>query len=165
MKKVILSALAVMAFGFAKAQEGHFKLGAHVGIPTGDIKDAFSVNLGADVAYMWTINNQFSAGALTGFTDYLGKTQRFAGIDIKWDDASFIPVGGTAQFSVTDKLFVGADLAYAIDVSKDSGDGGFLYQPKFGYQAPKFELYVSYKGISLDGATFSTVSFGANYKF
>jgi hypothetical protein len=44
MKRIILIVLAIMAFGFANAQDGHFKIGAHVGLPLSDAKDAFSVN-------------------------------------------------------------------------------------------------------------------------
>ena len=34
MKKVLLTAVAVMAFGLTNAQETTMKVGAHVGIPT-----------------------------------------------------------------------------------------------------------------------------------
>lgn len=169
MKRIILSAVAVMAFGFANAQDGHFKVGAHVGLPLGDIKDAFSVNLGVDAAYLWNVADKFSAGVTTGYTTYLGKTETIdlgggTRFDIKTPDAGFIPVAGTAQYSLTDNLFVGADLGYAIYVGSGDADGGFLYQPKFGYQNEKIELYAGYKGISNDG-TFSSINLGFNYKF
>ena len=169
MKRIILSAIAVMAFGFANAQDGHFKVGAHVGLPTGDAGDGFSVNLGADVAYLWDLADKFSAGATTGYTAYLAKTQTYdfgmGSVEIKGDDAGFIPVAGTAQYSISDNLFVGGDLGYAIYVGSGDGiDGGFLYQPKFGYQNEKIEFYAAYKGISNDG-TLSSINLGFNYKF
>lgn len=156
MKKIILSAIAVMAFGFANAQDGHFKVGAHVGLPLGDIKDFSSVNLGVDAAYLWNVADQFSAGVTTGYTSYLAKSG--------YDSFGFIPVAATAQYSLADNLFLGADLGYAIYAGKGSGDGGFLYQPKFGYQNEKVELYVGYKGISNNG-TVSSLNLGFNYKF
>lgn len=169
MKRIFLSAIAVMAFGFANAQEGHFKVGAHVGLPLGDIKDASSVNLGVDAAYLWEVADQFSAGVTTGYTTYLAKTQTYdimgERVELKGDDVGFIPVAGTAQYSISDNLFVGADLGYAVYVGSGDGvDGGFLYQPKFGYQNEKIELYAGYKGISNDG-TFSSINLGFNYKF
>jgi hypothetical protein len=169
MKKIILSAIAVMAFGFANAQDGHFKVGAHVGLPLGDIKDAASVNLGVDAAYLWNVADKFTAGVTTGYTRYLAKSQTYnfgmGEVELKADDAGFIPVAGTAQYSISDNLFVGADLGYAIYVgSGDGADGGFLYQPKFGYQNEKIELYAGYKGISNEG-TFSSINLGFNYKF
>jgi hypothetical protein len=151
-----LSAIAVMAFGFANAQDGHFKVGAHVGLPLGDYKDFTSVNLGVDAAYLWNVADQFSAGVTTGYTAYLGKDG--------WGDFGFIPVAATAQYSLSDDLFLGADLGYAIYAGSGGGDGGFLYQPKFGYQNEKVELYLGYKGISNNG-TVSSLNIGFNYKF
>ena len=173
MKKIVLSLIAVMAFGFANAQEGKFKAGVHAGLPMGDVKDAYSVNLGADVAYMWKITDKFSVGATTGFSTYLAKDITYTTIvmnpypvmqeaTMKGKNASFIPVAGTAQYSLADKFFVGADLGYAISVG--DGDGGFLYQPKVGYQNEKIELYLGYKGISNNG-TCSSLNVGFNYKF
>lgn len=150
-----------MAFGLANAQEGNFKIGVHAGIPTGDSSDVFSVNLGADVAYVWAINDKFSAGVTSGYTTYLGKSYDTILGELEFEDAGFIPVAGTAQYSVTPNLFAGVDLGYAISTTE--GDGGFLYQPKFGYQNAKIELYVSYKGISNDG-TISSANIGFNYK-
>jgi hypothetical protein len=174
MKKMILAAVAVMTFGFANAQEGKFKVGVHAGLPMGDSKDAYSVNLGADVAYMWKVADKFTVGATTGFSTYLGKDYTYyvysftpfpALVEgkMKMKDASFIPVAATGQYSLTDNVFVGADLGYAINVGGDL-DGGFLYQPKVGYQNEKIELYAAYKGISSNG-TLSSVNLGFNYKF
>lgn len=167
MKKIILAAIAVMVFGFANAQNGHFKVGAHVGLPVGDSADIFSMNLGADVAYLWNVADRFTAGVTTGYTIYIGKNYtgysgNFA-YEMTTTNQDFIPVAGTAQYSVTDNLFVGADLGYAINAN-GGADGGFLYQPKFGYQNNKIELFASYKGIASD-ATISSINLGFNYKF
>lgn len=168
MRKIILSAIALMAFGFANAQEGHFKIGAHTGLVLGDLKDSYSANLGIDVAYLWNVADKFSVGATTGYTTYFSKTYKyndgFTSFEIKGDNAGFIPLAGTAQYSLTDNLFVGADLGYAIYAGSGSGDGGLLYQPKFGYQNEKIELFAAYKGIS-DDLTLSSINIGFNYKF
>jgi hypothetical protein len=168
MKRILLSLVAIMAFGFVNAQEGNFKVGAHVGLPLGDFKDSFSVNLGLDVAYLWKVADKFSAGVTTGYTTFLAKTYTyndgFTSFELKGDAAGFIPIAGTAQYSITENLFVGGDLGYAIYASSGEGDGGFLYQPKFGYQNEKIEVYAAYKGISNDG-TLSSLNLGFNYKF
>lgn len=165
MKKIILSAVAVFAFGFANAQEGNFKVGAHVGLPMGDIKDGYSLNIGADVAYVWNVADKFSAGVTTGYSTYLGKTVDIAGIgSFKAENSGFVPIAVTGQYSVSDDLFLGADLGYAIFTGSDSSNGGFYYQPKFGYQAEKFEVYAGYKGISVDGGSFSSINLGFNFK-
>ena len=55
MKKLILSAVALFAFGFANAQDdGGFQVGIHVGLPMGDVKDLSSFNAGLDLGYMWS---------------------------------------------------------------------------------------------------------------
>jgi hypothetical protein len=174
MKRIILTALAVMAFGVANAQDGHFKIGAHVGLPLGDTADAFSTNVGVDAAYLWNVANKFSAGITSGYTVYLGKSLEYnagsSSFDYSVPNSGFIPVAGTAQYSLTDSLFLGADLGYAIFVGsedKPSGQstgGGFLYQPKFGYQNEKIELFASYKSISNNGSLHS-LNIGFNYKF
>ena len=156
MKKIILTVAAVFAFGFANAQDGAFKLGAHVGIPMGDIKDASSLNYGLDAAYVWSVADKFKAGVTTGYDVFSGKD----GID----DITFLPVAATGQYSFSDKIFGGLDLGYAVGIS-DNNDGGLLYQPKVGYQAEKFEVALGYKGIAVDGITVSAVTLGFNYKF
>lgn len=156
MKKIILTAAAIFAFGFANAQSGAFKLGAHVGLPTGDIKDFSSVNLGVDVAYTWSVAEGLDAGITTGYTSFLGKDGA--------DAVGFVPVAATAQFTLENKMFIGADLGYGIGVNPDGVDSGFLYQPKIGYQMEKAGLYIAYKGISLDGFTVSSVNLGVSFK-
>lgn len=156
MKKIILTAAAIFAFGFANAQSGAFKLGAHVGLPTGDMKDISSVNLGVDVAYTWTVAEGFDAGITIGYTSYLGKDGA--------DAVGFIPVAATAQFTLENKMFIGADLGYGIGVNPSGVDSGFLYQPKIGYQMEKAAIYLGYKGISLDGFNVASVNLGVNFK-
>lgn len=156
MKKIILTAAAIFAFGFANAQSGAFKLGAHVGLPMGDIKDFSSLNLGVDASYTWTVAEGLDAGIATGYTSYLGKDGA--------DANGFIPVAATAQFTLENKMFIGADLGYGIGVNPSGIDSGFLYQPKIGYQMEKVGVYVGYKGISVTGGTYSSVNLGVNFK-
>jgi hypothetical protein len=170
MKKIILTVAAVFVLSFANAQDGGFKAGIHAGLPMGDIKDSFSFAVGLDLAYLWSISDKFQAGLTTGYAHYLGKSETVdlgGGFSATYDteDGGFIPLAATAQYSVAENFFVGADLGYAIGVSPSENKGGFLYQPKVGYQTEKFELYAGYKGISVDQGTFSSVNLGFNYKF
>lgn len=187
MKKLILSAMAVCAFGLASAQEGGFKVGVHAGMPMGDAGDMYSFNFGADVAYLWEVADGFKAGVTTGYSYFSGKEYDEAG-DLgdlgdwgDWGDllddmdipgggkvkvnGAFIPVAATGQYSFSDNFFGGADLGYALYAGDGDGDGGFYYQPKVGYQTEKIEVFVSYKGISADGASISTLGAGFAYKF
>lgn len=162
MKKILLSAIAVMAFGFtAQAQDdGGFKAGIHIGMPMGDAGDMYTLNFGADVAYMWPIADQFTLGATTGYSYFSG--EEVMGVKL---NGAFIPLAATAQYSLSDAFFLGADLGYALYSGDGDGDGGVYYQPKVGYQMEFFEVYAAYKGIAVEGTSISTIGLGFNYKF
>lgn len=167
MKKLFLVG-ALALFGAMNAQTtGNFKLGAHVGLPTGDAGDAFSFNAGVDVAYTWKIAENFDLGVATGYSQYFWKSDvkdalESIGIDVP--NAGFIPIAATGQYAFGKGFFLGADLGYAISTAKDS-DGGFYYQPKVGYTfQEKNDLYISYKGISNDGSI-SSINLGYAYRF
>ncbi|MGA9639119.1 hypothetical protein [Flavobacterium sp.] len=163
MKKIILTTVSIFAFGFANAQEGNFKVGAHLGLPIGDLKDSHSLNIGADVAYVWGISDKFEAGIASGYSTYLGKTIDIPGGSYKVESIGFIPVAATAKYNIATDWFLGADLGYAIATSKD-GKGGLLYQPKFGYNGDTFEVYAGYKGISVENGSVNSVNLGVNFK-
>lgn len=157
MKKVLFAAIAVMVFGASNAQDGGFKAGVNLGMPMGDIKDGYSSIIGLDLAYTWAISDEFSVGATTGYSMYNAKNGG--------DAASFMPVAATAQYSFSENIFAGADLGYAVGLAPSGIESGMMYQPKVGYQTEKIEIFAGYKGISLDGVSFSSLNFGFNYKF
>lgn len=156
MKKIVLSTFAILAFGIANAQ---FKVGVNGGIPVGDADDVTSVTLGADLAYTWEVSEGFEAGISAGYAHFIIKDE--------WrdlvDDPAFIPVAATAQYSLTENLFLGGDIGYAIGVN-DGNDGGFLYQPKIGYKINMVEIYAGYRGIAADGWDANSVNLGVNFK-
>ncbi|MFY8111877.1 MAG: hypothetical protein ACOVKP_07710 [Flavobacterium sp.] len=163
MKKIMLTAIAVFGFAFVNAQDGGFKLGAHVGLPTGDSKDVYSLNLGVDAVYTWKVAENFEAGVGTGYSHYLGKSVDLGILNFDFEDFSVIPVYGTAQYSLSKNFFLGLDLGYAVAVAPSGSEGGFLYQPKVGYSFGKTELFLGYKGISNNG-TLSSLNLGVAFK-
>lgn len=176
MKKLLLTAaIAVFAMMGTQAQEG-FKLGAHIGLPLGDIDDATSLNLGLDVAYHWNIAEGFDLGVTTGYTTFTGKDYDTPLGEIEGDNISFIPIAASARYSFNEEWFVGADLGYAI-ATEDGADGGVYYQPKVGYKFSSVDVFAFYKGISIKqtfdtplGTVENTVSagsvgVGAAYRF
>ena len=175
MKKLFLSAaFAVCALVGVNAQSTGFEAGAYVGIPMGDAGDSSNFNFGITAAYYWEIAPSFQLGALTGYDYWAGKEY-----DVEYFDeatntmhtrkekfnAGFIPLAASAKYNFGGNLFGGLDLGYAIYVGDGDGDGGFLYQPKFGYSGASFDAFAFYKGISVDGGTFSSVGAGFAYKF
>ena len=165
MKKLFLSAVALIAFGAASAQDGGFKAGVNFGLPMGVAGDIYSFSAGVDAAYMWNVADKFDVGATTGYAYFSGKSIDLGILGSLKVNGGFIPVAATAQYAVSDNLFLGADLGYAVYAGSGSGDGGLYYQPKFGYQTDKYEVYAGYKGISVTGGSISTVGLGFNYKF
>ncbi len=174
MKKIILSAIAVCAFGFMSAQESTMKIGANLGMPMGDVKDMTSLVIGADFAYMWPISDEFQVGATIGYLSFMGKEHDskedddmgipIGTVKVK-QDFSFLPIAATAQYAINENFFLGADLGYALALAPSGSDAGMYYQPKVGYQIESFEVYVGYKGISRSGASANALSLGVFYKF
>lgn len=176
MKKLLLTAaIAVFAIIGTQAQEG-FKLGAHVGLPIGDLDEATSLNLGLDVAYHWNITEGFDLGVTTGYTTFTGKDYDIPGGTIEGDNISFIPIAASARYSFNEMWFAGLDLGYAV-ATEDGADGGIYYLPKVGYKFTSVEVFAFYKGISIkqeysDGTvtienttTAGAVGVGAAYRF
>lgn len=167
MRKILLSTSALFAFTFmAHAQESGFTAGVHTGLPIGDFKFGYSVNVGVDVAYLWSDGNGFSSGIATGYSHYIGKdVDNPYGFDsYRFEDGAFVPLAATARVAITDFLFAGVDLGYAKYV-RAGGGGGFYFQPKAGYSMEKIDVFVSYKGIVSNGTTLTTIGLGAAYKF
>ena len=167
MKKLFLVAIATVGFAFsASAQDTKMKVGVDFGLPMGDIKDSASFNLGVNAAYLWNVGEGFDVGAGLSYNTYFAKEYDVPGFGkIKPDDSSFLPVYGTASYSITDNIFAGADLGYAIVLAPSEADGGVYYQPKVGYQAEAFEVFVGYKAVAVSGGSFTSLNLGFNYKF
>jgi hypothetical protein len=167
MKKILLTAIAVVGFGFAaQAQdEGGFRVGIHAGMPMGDAGDIYTFNAGADVAYTWPIADSFTAGITTGYSYYAGEEIDMGPLGTTKVNGAFIPVAATGKYELSEKIFLGADLGYALYAGDGESDGGFYYQPKVGFQTEMIDIFLGYKGISADGATISSINVGAAYKF
>lgn len=154
-----------------KAQvNSNFKIGAHVGLPLGDTKDAITVTTGVDVAYVWEVAPNFELGITTGYSAYFYKeAQRINFMDYRYDfrpePTSLVPVALTTQYNIAKKVSLGLDLGYGF-VLNGNREGGFLYQPKLGVIIGKAnELYVGYKGISVKGGSVQSFNIGYAYSF
>ena len=167
MKKLLFSAIAVVAFGFAaQAQdEGGFSAGIHVGMPMGDAGDFYTFNAGADLAYTFPVADGFTAGVTTGYSYFAGEEIDMGPLGTEKVNGAFVPLAATAKYSLTESFFLGADLGYALYVGDGEGDGGVYYQPKVGYQMEMIDIFVSYKGIAVEDTSISTVGIGAAFKF
>lgn len=153
MKKFILICmLMVMSFTTVKAQEG-FNVGAHLGIPAGDVSSFSSFNFGLDLAYLYKSGDTFDIGFATGYTNFSGKNGG--------SSFGFVPLAGTFRYAVSDNYFLSADLGYGF--ATNGGGGAMYYQPKFGMRTGKSDVFAFYKGFSKNG--FTTAAFGVGIAF
>ena len=161
MKKLFLVG-ALALFGAMNAQKGNFKLGAHVGFPTGDVAEATNFVLGVDATYMFPVATNFELGVATGYSAFLGK--KIEGYKVP--TLSLIPVAASAAYKLTPEFSIGADLGYGFLSWDGESDGGFYYQPKLTYTLQeKHGLTLGYQGVTKDGVTFSSVNLGYVYTF
>ncbi len=159
MKKILVFGCMLLLGVSLQAQEG-FNLGINLGLPVGDASDLSSFSLGVDANYLWNVSESLDVGVATGFTNAFGKTFEILGEEFDVEDVQFIPIAAAGRYHVTDKFRAGADVGYAIGIN-DGNDGGFYYRPILAYSlSQSMEVNFSYTGISLDGATWSTINLG-----
>jgi hypothetical protein len=156
MKKVLVIFAFLLGGMLCMNAQGTFRIGAHLGLPTGDTSDFSNFTYGLDGSYLWPIDDMFSAGVATGYSSYSGKDD--------YDNYSFIPIAATGRADFAETWFGALDLGYAIATS-DNGDGGFYYQPKIGWSDGKVDVFVFYQGISVKDATFDVSAFGVGGAF
>ncbi len=160
MKKLcIVVVLVVFSLTSLNAQ-GNFNLGLNVGLPTGDVSDAYSFVLGIEANYLFEVSDDFEVGPSASFVNYFGES--IGSFEI--DDASFLPIAGAARYNASEKVVLGADLGYAIGISPDGNDGGFYYRPMVGFNiTDTIMLQATYSGVSVDGGTFGNFGVGAMF--
>ncbi|MGB6150664.1 MAG: outer membrane beta-barrel protein [Pricia sp.] len=158
--------LAVLAFTSTSSlsQEG-FKIGAHGGIPLGDVNDEIGIVVGADVGYLWAPNKIFDIGVKAGFVHGFPETFKAETVTVKLPSVQFLPVAASLRIWAAKSFSFGGDVGHAIGLN-EGNDGGFYYRPQIGFQVgPQSEINFSYTAIDLGEATWSTVTVGYVYTF
>ncbi len=156
MKKLFLAAFAVFAFASVNAQE--FKAGVSAGLPIGDAGDLATFSIAVDLGYLFEISDDFQAGPTAGFNHSFGDS------DIIDEDFSWIPVGATGRYAVSEEFTLGADLGYGIGVAPDGIESGFYYAPRVQYGVSEaLDIVLAFRNISLDGITWSQITLGVEF--
>ena len=159
MKKLLFIAVLSLGIYGLQAQEG-FRAGVNVALPVGDASDFSSFSAGLDLQYLWSVEENFDAGVAAGFTNAFGKEFDTGIGTFEAEDVQFLPLAAAARYHASEQFRIGADIGYAVGIN-DGNDGGFYYRPLVGYGlSEKMELNLSYTGVSLDGATWSTIALG-----
>ena len=164
----MILAIALMLSLTAFSQDKKIKIGAFGAIPIGDTKDVSKTGFGIDATYLFELSDKFDLGFSTGFAFFRGKKTTVLNNDnststLKYSDAKYIPLTGALRYNVTDKLYLGADLGYAIGIGNDV-KGGFHYKPRIGYQiTDRIGINTSYTGLKVKDGTWKTLNFGIEY--
>ena len=153
MKKLICI-VAIAVCGIFSSHAQNFRAEASAALPIGDAGDFYSFGLNVDLTYLIEFDESFLVGPTVGFKHYFGEEDFI-------DDASFIPIGGSARYGV-DEFWFGVDLGYGIGVD-EGNDGGFWYEPFAMYDFGNIGVKLSYSGISNDGFTFSALNLGVEF--
>ena len=162
MKKILLSAIALITMSVAHSQEGNFSIGINGGIPVGDIDEFATFNLGGEAAYRFDLSEQFQLGAVAGYSHFFGDSgeDEFGSWEV--EDLQFLPLAASARVNVS-TFFVGADVGYALGIN-DGNEGAFYYKPHVGLNFGQLGVLASYSGISRDNFIVSSVNLGIEYK-
>ena len=157
MRKLILCA-AIVAFAFTNVNAQEFKAGINAALPIGDAGDLSTFGLALDVAYLFEVSEEFNVGPSIGYNHSFGDS------DIIDEDFSWLPIAAAGRYSVSEEFTLGADLGYAIGISPDGVDGGFYYAPRVQYGVSEaLDIVLAYRGISLDGITWSQITLGVEF--
>ena len=157
MKKLFLCA-AVAVFAFANVNAQEFKAGVSAALPIGDAGDIATFGVALDVAYLFEVSEEFQVGPSVGYSHSFGDS------DIIDEDFSWLPISAAARYAVSEEFTLGADLGYAVGISPSGIESGFYYAPRAQYSvSDALDIVLSYRGISLDGITWSTVNLGVEF--
>lgn len=161
MKRITTTLIALLVGYSVFAQEG-FKLGLNAGLPIGKDADPYTIHLQGNLDYLFHVTKDIHVGITTAYSRYLGEKTDNADVE----DLVYVPLGGSAQFNVTDKLKFGGDLGYALILQPDASDGGIFYVPKVQYMlSPNSEIVLAYRGLTIDRASISSITIGIEFGF
>ena len=163
MKKLALFTLALTFGVLTVNSQGRFQAGGHLGLPVGDAGDFATFAIAIDLAYIFEINDNFSAGPTIGYSHSFGDEIDTGLGTFEIDDVQFLPIGGRAQFDITDQFLARAELGYAVGIN-DGNDGGFYFSPQAGFSVTDaIDILLAYRSISEDGGSWDMITLGAGF--
>ncbi|SDB42268.1 hypothetical protein SAMN03097699_1241 [Flavobacteriaceae bacterium MAR_2010_188] len=151
-----------MVFGFAMFSQEGVKFGINAGLPIGQDSKPYLIHLQGNLDYLFHISREIHVGVTTGYSRYLAD-KNYTPVA---EDLVYIPVGGSAQFNISDELRIGGDVGYALLLQPKNADGGIFYSPKIQYRfVPKADLVLAYRGLTVNQASLSSISIGVEFGF
>jgi len=165
MKKLCLVAfVAIFSFSTANAQ-GNLEATAEVGFVIGDASDFTSLSVGAALAYLFEVSDDFQAGPEIGYTNYFGKDFTSGSITFKTDDFGVVPILAKAQYSLTDQINAEGGAGYAV-FTGDGGGGEFTWRVGGSYEfSDGWRAAAGYNSITGDGGSIDAFFIGVRRDF
>ena len=163
MKKLVLSIAIALGALTASAQEGQFNVGANIGIPVGDVKDATSISYSIEANYLFEVADAIKVGPSVSYLGYgLDGDYKdlFEALGFDVEAPAYLPIAAAGRFAASEQFTIGLDLGYALGIN-EGNDGGLYYRPLVGYNVSEaVMIQAAYSGINNDGATASAISLG-----
>lgn len=162
MKKLLLIVICLFLIPLSSHAQKGIKLGAHVGLPGGDVSDYTNFQAGADVAYLFKVIPTVQVGPLVGYSRFFSEDLDLGLIEADvFEDPHFMPIAASGRVDFM-LVMLGADLGYAIGLN-DGNEGGLYLRPKVGLNLLGLGVIVSYTSISRDGSNMSSVNLGVEF--
>lgn len=166
MKRFALLAVMTFTIGSLSAQKSEnininkknswFKAGLTAGFPVGDISDASSFRLGADLRAQNMLTPNVGMGIATGYNHYFGKDNV--------DDFGTIPVTAFVRYyPKSSGIYAGVDGGYSFVTNVSDLTGGIYINPHIGYHNHDWNVFGFYQRTFNDGSDIQSVGVGATY--
>ncbi len=164
MKKLLLVSFWMLTAVSIHAQEG-LKIGIQAGLPFDDFNPVTDIVLGADLGYMFALNETLDLGLSVGYIHGFPETFKSGAAQLDLPSIAFLPLATSLRIWTSNSFSFGGKLGYALGIN-DGNDGGLYYRPIIGYlMSSKTEINISYTGIKLENSQWSTITFGIQYTF
>lgn len=152
---------SIFSFGQNKKKNG-FQANAYLGIPVGLLSNDSNLNYGVSIGYLGKVEKFFRIGGTLGFDHTILNKGSLIPNDRGF---KYLFVGASAELDVYKKIYIGADLGYAFNQTKN-GSGSHYFTPKLGYHySEDFNFYLHYKGIRYSIGQVASIGVGVGYNF
>ena len=170
---IAVAAIAIFFTTQAKAQTSEpqkWRLGIGIegGIPTGNISDFSSFELGGTLRLQYGLNKTTALTFTSGYYDFFAKSSS-ATLDgvtytTKPQDQGLVPLKAGIKAFFTPNLYFGAEVGAGFETTY-ANNTKLLVSPAIGYANKKWDVGVRYENISGQGDNYGTVALRLAYGF
>ncbi len=168
--------LIAILIGFSclglNAQERNFQAAFSLGLPVGDSRNVVQTSFIIEAAYVFTIADNITLGPKLGYNYMTGEEVLFSDFIDDAPDQNYILAAVTGEIMVLERLGLGADVGYGLEVNSKGNDAqffgipventsGFYYSPRVTYHFnDRVGLNMAYRSIVLESFSWDSISAG-----